>query len=57
MAPARIDGLLAERESRLRKDLQSDPNDAQGAANLGGLLIKKREFAEAAPWLKKSTHF
>lgn len=39
-------------ETRLRRKLQLDDNDATAAANLGELLLKKRGFAEAEQWLK-----
>lgn len=44
----------AEQERRLREALAANPKDALSAANLGSLLLLKREFEEAKKWLELS---
>jgi uncharacterized protein HemY len=39
-------------EARLRGELEKDPASATAAAGLGGLLLKKQDFAEAGRWLR-----
>jgi tetratricopeptide (TPR) repeat protein len=53
----RRDGPNESLEARLRKDLADDPGDATAAANLGAVLIKKREFPEAEKWLRAALRF
>ena len=42
------------REMRLRRRLEDNPNSALLASNLGGLLLQKGNYAEAAKWLEKA---
>ena len=44
----------AEQERRLREALTANPKDALSAANLGSILLQKREFEEAKKWLEYS---
>jgi hypothetical protein len=39
-------------EARLRGELEQAPASAAAAASLGGLLLKKQDFAEAGRWLR-----
>lgn len=44
-------------EAKLRWELAEAPDDAIAAASLGGLLVKKHEFAEAEKWLRQALTF
>ena len=39
-------------EARLRESLDRIPDDAAAAARLGGLLLKRQDYAEAGRWLR-----
>jgi hypothetical protein len=39
-------------EARLRESLERTPDDAAAAARLGGLLLKKQDYAAAGRWLR-----
>ncbi|MBX3051993.1 MAG: hypothetical protein KF753_10995 [Caldilineaceae bacterium] len=45
---------VEEQERRLRADLKRKPTDALAAANLGGLLLQKKEYDEALQWLERA---
>jgi hypothetical protein len=42
---------ITARETRLRRQLERNPNNALAAANLGGLMIKQGKYGEAEKWL------
>lgn len=43
--------LMAQRENRLRENIERNPSNALAAANLGGLLIQQHNYDEAEKWL------
>ncbi len=47
-----VDRRREAREARLRETLAHSPRDALAAANLGGLLLQRRELGEAEKWLR-----
>ena len=44
-------------ETRLRKRLELNSLDAMAAANLGAMLLKRNQFAEAERWLRHALQF
>ena len=40
------------REERLRRRLEERPDDPEAAAELGGLLLKRQDYADAGRWLR-----
>lgn len=50
----RGDSRVDARESRLRGKLKEYPNSALLAANLGTVLMQKKEYAEAQIWLERA---
>lgn len=48
----RGNSLADARENRLRSQLSSNPTAALPAANLGAILMQRREYSEAEKWLR-----
>ncbi|MEX1019820.1 MAG: tetratricopeptide repeat protein [Litorilinea sp.] len=46
--------VLDAREARLRRRIQETPDAALAMSNLGGILVQKKQFAEAETWLRRA---